>query len=358
MRDLDCTVLVFTYERPYHLSRAISYWEKSSIKVIIADGSKYAHNNIPDSIEYLHRPGVSVTERILELANNVKTKFAVFAADDDFLGYEGLEQSIKFLDDNQGYSSAQGLYTQFRISKYSSKIITRPGNYCYANQYTWDDDNYANRLESINKYKIMHYCYSVVTRDVLDSLCNLYSGIKDFSGSTLFEPLMAYSIAINGKVKTLKYFYCAREVVESPDWLGIASFEGFIENNTPEYRKFVGNVANECVNKHGEDRQKAVVVAEKAGHTFVSAMIKREKILKHNNISNEAHTYSDKVRHVIRSLIIYIKILFQELGVTSEKGLNKNYFFGDAGALSMYKRDWKRIKDCIKSSIKNDVPIR
>ena len=347
IRDLDCTVLMFTYERPYHLARAISYWEKSGVKVIIADGSKYPCDNIPESIEYMHRPGASIMQRIFELSNRVKTKFAVFVADDDFLGYEGLEIAVTFLNKNPDYASAQGLYTQYRITKPFNKIVTRPAGTCFANHYNWSSDDYVTRLRDINSYKIMHYCYSVVTKEVLDTLYSLFQGIEVVKGDTLFEPLMAYSIAINGKIKTLQSFYCARESVESPDWLGIMSFEKFVEENSAEYRRLIDNVAAECTKKYGTEHHEAIAAAEMAGITYHDSMRKRMETA---NTKNNDFNVFNIINEMINKVIVPIKLLLQNIGLTSTRGIDSKFFSENVDALIAYKHDWEKIKLCIYKS--------
>jgi len=339
---------MFTYERPYHLKRSLSYWGNSKCKVVIADGSQLPLENIPDNIEYLHRPGAPITERILELIDNVNTKYAVFVPDDDFLGYEALDSSISFLEDNAGYSSVQGIYTSFRVTKPFGIIVSRPGNYDYARNYNWDDDSYVKRLEDINSYKLMHYCYSVVTVDTLRTLSNLFSGLENLDGSSLFEVLMAYSIAINGKTKTLSRFFSARETVARPDWLGIKPFENFINNNSPQYKILIENIASECIKLHGGDRQKAIEVAKASGKIYAASIFQRTELLSKKNHNASQYSFYGLIRKYVASLLFAIKILLQSTGITRSKGINKEYFLSSPEAWFSYKRDWKRIRTSIE----------
>jgi len=253
-----------------------------------------------------------------------------------WLGYEGLKDAVRFLSKNHGYASTQGLYTQFFVDKLFRKVICRPGNYSFARNYNWGNDSYIARLMDINSYYIMHYCYSIVTYDVLNTFRTLVSSVDDSRlGHTLFEPLMAYAIAINGKVKTLGSFYCAREISDSPDWLGDKSFENFIVENSTDYKMIVNNIANECMRLHGGNKMNAIEIAEMAGKTYVESMLHRM------NISKKSEKKSDSYFTV---WIKFLKRILAALGITKSKGINLKFFSGDKASFLLYKHDWINIE--------------
>lgn len=342
----DCTVLIFTYEREQFLYRTMTYWSACEVKVVIADGSKEPSLNIPDNIEYLHRPGATITDRIIELTSKVATKYAVFVADDDFIGYEALQRSVEFLKMHSDYSSVQGLYTKFWTLRPFKKVIHQPNDYDYAKAYHWHSEDYASRLISINDSKIMHYCYSVVTKPTLESLARLLSGLDVSLGNTLFEPLMAYAVSITGKVKTQNYFYCARQVQEQ-DWKGIIYFEDFIKNKPLEYNKFLKNVVNECIVQHDEDEKKAKEIAIAAGKTYSKSIedTKNYSIQEQKIFINQLIAFVSGMYLKIKG---YTKLYMQLAGIMKITNVESEFFSNNKDALQSFNRDWMEIEKVIK----------
>ena len=332
----DCTILIYTYNRPEFLRRSLEYWKDCDVKILVADGSDEPYSIIPENTKYIHCPGKTIVERIRILVNKVDTNFAVFVADDDFIGFEALERSVEFLKRNNDYSSVQGLYTRFWTLKSVNKVISEPNDYNYSKNYNWNSDCYANRLVDVNKHKVMHYCYSVVTRSTLSTLINLFEKIDKNLGNTFFEPLMAYAAAIEGKIKIQKYFYCARQV-QVQDWRGIVLFENLIKNNDPEYVALLNNVVSICKNKYQEDDNKAYQIALDAGQAYLDAIEIKEKSIANNQQSNnKIFQFYSKYKNII-------KIYFQMLGIMKNHGVDIDFFDGDGIALQSYNRDWARI---------------
>lgn len=338
---LDCTVLIFTYERPEYLRRCIRYWEDFDVHVIIADGSKESFEVVSDSILYLHRPGASITDRVNELIDHVNTKYAVFTPDDDFLGHEGLSKSLEFLHENEGYSSIQGQWARFWTLSPMNTVICAPHDYGYASNYNWNNDDFIQRLIDLNSDKLMHYCYSVVTADVLKTFTSLTVNMPSRLGITLFEPLMAYAIALNGKVGTLEYFFCARQL-QVQNWGELTFFEDFIRENSKDYQTLIQNVAKECIRLHGVSMEEAVQIARQAGDTYSDALLVREK----NKLVKNIQT--GKIKKCLQRIRGSIKACLQILGILKKVTLDEKCFSDNSDALTLFKQDWKTIEKIIQ----------
>ena len=354
MNFSDCTVLMFTCERSEFLSRAIRYWSSFNIKVIIADGSKKPFFDLPVSVQYLHCPDMSIKERIEKLADSVKTEYAVFVPDDDFVGYESLDKCLSFLRNHKEYSSAQGLYSRFYVTNIFNKILHEPNAYDYARNYHWDDDSYMTRLMNVNEDKIMHYCYSVITKDTLKTLKGLFLGLDDSLGNTIFEPLMAYAIAITGKIKTIEYFYCARQI-QQPDWKkNIIYFEDIIQNKGLQYKKLIENIAYELRNRYGINFTEAKYFAETVNEKYLETMNynKRNKIVdtkRKNNLLNNK---------IYKNLKYKLRVYLSSFGVIKKNVFNIEYFDNNEEVFNSFLRDWERIKKVIKEVRVRNINIK
>lgn len=370
MNFTDCTLLMMTCERSDFLSRAMRYWSSINIKVIVADGSKKPFLDAPRSVQYMHYPNMSVKDRLIKLVDNLKTEYAVFVPDDDFLGFESLEKCLFFLRNNKDYSSVQGLYSRFFITNIFNKILHEPNAYDYARNYHWDDNSYMTRLLNVNEDKIMHYCYSVTTKDTLRTFKALFSGLDSSLGVTFFETLMTYAIAITGKIKTIEYFYCARQT-QRPDWKkDIIYFEEIIRNKGPQYQKLIENIACELRNQYGVKPAKAKYFAEKVNKKYLETINKKNKNKKNKNkknnlLNNEIYKnikYKLRINLYAFGIIIkrrkfFIKGPYNAKNIFNIKSyieffnnnvFNIEYFNNNEEAFNSFLRDWGRIKKVIK----------
>lgn len=234
MSSTKATVLIFSYNRPDHLSVALNYWGKYKGPVIVADGSaEPILKQIPKNIQYLHRPGIGAFDRIREMSTKVKTSYAVLAPDDDFIGFEGLQFVVNFLDEHPDYSSAQGLYTRFSTKK-SPSYINWFWDYCYAAKYSHIDSS-KERIMSAMSHPIMHYCYSVMKLECLKSTLDMFDGIdEDSIPPSTFELSFIFGLMSHGKYATLSIFYMAREAQNArhdnknfSEWVNLNSTSGY-----------------------------------------------------------------------------------------------------------------------------------
>ena len=116
----DITIVITTYKRYGCLLTLLNYYlnQKSSINIIILDSTpnptlgKDLKNIISrKNIVYkIFDERVFVSQKIAQGIQDIKTKYVVLCADDDFLFMDGLNSSIDFLEANKEYASCHGIY--------------------------------------------------------------------------------------------------------------------------------------------------------------------------------------------------------------------------------------------------------
>ena len=229
------TVLIFSYNRPDYLAVALNYWGEYSGPVIIADGSvEPIPKKIPKNIQYLHRPGVGLLDRIREMSEKVNTSYAVLSPDDDFIGFEGLQFTVNFLKKHSDYSSAQGIYTRFS-KKSSPTYLNWFWDYRYAAKYSFTDSSEKKRILAAMSHPIMHYCFSVMKLDCLKNTMGMLDGIDETAMAiSTYELSFIFGLMSNGKHATLPIFYASREsqLVRHDfrpfaEWVDLKSNSGF-----------------------------------------------------------------------------------------------------------------------------------
>ncbi len=224
------------------LRRALRYWATLEANIIVADGSQSRFDGvIPINVDYIHMPKQSLINRLLEMISCIQTPYVVLCADDDFLSEHALNTHVDFLEKNKEYSAVQGIYTRFWINR-DSMLLNWIFDYKYANRFKFDSNESTERFLKAMKLPLMHYCYSVMRIDAMNSSLKLMTGVDEESIST-FELSFIAGIMSCGKYATLPIFYQARQLKDFADWAGETSFDHWYEKNSANgYQRWRSNI--------------------------------------------------------------------------------------------------------------------
>ena len=250
------TILIPTYNRPNYLRRLLSYYNKfgENYNMIIADSSsnenKKINKNIISKFSKLnifyidkYSPTVKGHQKFLDAINQVKTKYSVFCADDDFITPNGINQSVDFLEKNPDFSCAHGHYISFYFKTDiigGKKIYYQPIYPCRSVSFV-----------SAKKRLVFHFSsyyptfYTVHRTDLLKMIFK--ETIKFTDDGRFGELLPSLLTLIYGKMKKLDVFYSARERNVGSVGQTSKNLNDFIKNGTYEkkYNKF-----RSCLIKH------------------------------------------------------------------------------------------------------------
>jgi len=108
------TLVLMTHNRPAFLQRTLQYYSGYPCAILVLDSSTESAEAMAaqyPGVEYLHLPQFSYQGFQAKLTygvNRVRTPFMAFAADDDFLLFDGLNQSLDFLQANPDYGICHG----------------------------------------------------------------------------------------------------------------------------------------------------------------------------------------------------------------------------------------------------------
>lgn len=243
-------ILIPTYNRPSYLKRILSYYDSfdTGFKIIVADSSvdkyKIMNRDLITSVENLnikyldhYLPSLNPHHKLALAVQHVRAKYCVFCADDDFVIPNGIEESIKFLDENPDYICAHGRYMNYSLNH---------------NTFYWKDiypdksiniDDPIDRLYChFQKYcQILYSTHRTLQRKVI---YNEFLNTK--VDPVQFGELLPNQLSIIlGKMKKLDVLYMMREAYSrvggywpSPDhWPSLIEY---IENAAykQEYEKF------------------------------------------------------------------------------------------------------------------------
>ncbi|HEX8593316.1 MAG TPA: TIGR00180 family glycosyltransferase [Pseudomonas sp.] len=108
------TVVLVSHNRPAFLRRAVQYYSALPCKILVLDSSTLRTEGVADrfdSVQYQHLPQFGYWGMQTKLdygIAQVTTPYMVFAADDDFIVHQALEQSVGFLQAHPDYGMCHG----------------------------------------------------------------------------------------------------------------------------------------------------------------------------------------------------------------------------------------------------------
>lgn len=206
------TVIIPSHERHQLLQRAIDYYSKLDLLVLIVDSSELFLNvKLPENITYLHLPGSLFGDKIYSGLCNAITTYSCLCADDDFLAESGLKAGKKFLEENLDYVSVQGHFIQFDPSH--PKEQNNPLYHRDMIGYINDSDLIKDRaLDALKVPQI----YALHRTIVLKKAMHITLNIEYLSVVELSIPLVTMCY---GKHAVLPVFWSARDTFRYSKYL-------------------------------------------------------------------------------------------------------------------------------------------
>jgi glycosyltransferase domain-containing protein len=289
------TVIIPTHERHRILSRAVEYYGKLSVSVLIVDSSKFFFDEkLPENITYMHLPGMYFGDKLNAGLCAVNTPFSCLSADDDFLAQNGLKVGKEFLEENLDYVSVHGNYIQFDPS--NPKELYKP-LYIEMIGYKNDSDIIKNRVLASSKFPQI---YSLHRTEILRKSIFITTGLIQV---TLVEISIALVGMCYGKHTVLPIFWSSRDIVRYSKY--IDKYE--INNEKNELNRVVidwedflnSSEGNKLKNNFIEVTSDVLIDSREAINLFDSVFINYFLPTKIKNKIN----FRQKLRNIIKFLL-------------------------------------------------------
>ena len=216
------TLIIYTYNRPQLLARAISFYAqcKWESKIIIADSStsdiaksneelinKYS-NRI--NATYLSSPStIHPGVKGLAALEHVETEYVVLHADDDLLNPVAADSALEFLVNHKDYSVCNGYALLYY--KTGSASTFRLGH-DYSSLSIEDNSPMLRWIQLISAYS-SHFYGVRRTSDAISSIKLLLEFSPDFvsGGGLMSEVIDSTFSCMKGKIKRLPVLYSLRK---------------------------------------------------------------------------------------------------------------------------------------------------
>lgn len=203
------TIVLLSHNRSVFLRRAIQYYSAYPCRVIVLDSTLTPMENMDlyPEVDYLHVPQFSYTaiqDKITYGLSQVETPFMVFAADDDFLQFDALTESVDFLDRNPDYSICHG---------YCLMYVAHANRVGYYRRDKKVQEDYSS---PIPQERVLDYLsqyippFYAVTRT--DLQLQWFSSLPPVTRFEWNEIGHAWFMLVNGKARILPIPYILREL--------------------------------------------------------------------------------------------------------------------------------------------------
>lgn len=238
------TVIIPAHNRPERLQRLLDYYRGTDIRVLVPDSSTERFDGTWDAgqVTYRHYPRMHFLLKLRRVMPLIDTPYVLYCADDDFAVPTGIEAVVDFLENNPGYSTAQGHYLTF--------VPGADGRVRFYPRYIRNHDSRVTGngpLERLPRQRGMYasMLYGVTRTGVfrqMYSYCFDADGDLRFKNLFLAEEFFNHAVLMHGDYATVPVFFSAREripgsatdttvplsvIKTAPQYR--AEFDGFVE---------------------------------------------------------------------------------------------------------------------------------
>ena len=214
----DLTIIIPTINRSKNLDTQIEHIKNWGSQIYVLDGTDQKDVNIEKlskkylNLKYIHDTS-GYHKRLMRIKDQIKTKYAMLMADDEFFIKKSLEMCVEFLNNNSDYVSCSGIAIAFNKSK-KNKVIYKE-IYPKLIGYNISDFSPKDRvINHLSNYVASSY-YGVLHTKVIDKYIEEIK-YSNTSCSETPEIWLQSSTAYLGKIMVLPVLYWFRSMVNSP----------------------------------------------------------------------------------------------------------------------------------------------
>jgi hypothetical protein len=206
------TVFILSKGKNSILEKILEYWEGSGFRIIVLHETQTPINISGRDSSVLYLPtSDSINIRINKMSELIDTDYVLISPDDEVFSFSAIDSAIKFLDQNQDFSTVSG--QTVAVSKYANQY-----NYffIYRNLVGFEttSENSLGRVressEKTNNIMGIGAPYRIMRRSLFTNFIEALRELSPLSCSYLFEVLAEVYQNIHGKVKILDNVFWIR----------------------------------------------------------------------------------------------------------------------------------------------------
>jgi glycosyltransferase domain-containing protein len=242
-KKYDITIVLTIYNRVSFTINWLNFAEEQKIPfdIIISDGGNIKNiqnelnlKNRKLNIRYkkfkFYRNYIKIHEKYYEVLKYVKTKYIIFAEDDDYINYKGYIKSANFLKKNKKFSSVKGKSILGELSPQSSffnYFVLRKENKNF-NSFKILNKNHDERLLNFVKYpqvSLWNGLHRVSNMKIVFKILN-----RNFYNLHATEKIFQFMVVSFGKIKFLNIIDYVK--IDNTEFSSSFNFEKFLPFKT------------------------------------------------------------------------------------------------------------------------------
>jgi glycosyltransferase domain-containing protein len=215
----DLTLVMCTYNRSQYAMRAIKYWARINVNLIVLDGSREALaqsfiESLPTRVQYLHR-NEGWTERMLLGATLSRTSFTSLVNDDEFYLPNSLSACLQVLRSKDEIVSVIGNAVGFKVVGQSVYFRRQ---YTEFNTSQVTSDLALERVVShLNPYR-MTSLFAVIRTPVFVKNVKVANLCSKLPGASTFELGFELANSYQGQSRVIPNLHWLRSAENPPTW--------------------------------------------------------------------------------------------------------------------------------------------
>lgn len=244
----ELTIIVPTYNRPFHLERVIEYWRDTPVTMHIFDGAprscfeigrivngaaKINYHSLPTKADEKFMENYAL--RIAEGMSLIKTKFAALLADDDFFTIQGLSMALEVLSLNDKIDAVIGKCATYHFN--NRKLIWKKKYLNWFPNENLKEDSLATRINNdVGRY----FIYYGILRS--EKLIEIHTRANQYVFSDFrINELIAHHLGLA---------YCRTKVIDEYLWvrqkalIQNPNYSHRIRSSDPKDRKVLAEIFN------------------------------------------------------------------------------------------------------------------
>jgi len=315
---MDITIVIPTKNRPFFVKRCLNYYLdlKFSGNLLIIDSSDdEIANKLKSHIKSIERINVQYvrtigypTSVIKENLNHIKTGFAVFHGDDDYLIPASIERCVKYLQNNWDIIAVHGEGIWFRITPDLNRIDEKQGISLYPGPILLEDTP-TERLENLSDYPkkppLFSVCRSDIFRKVFSASLSINECKKHYDRLIMDELVQAGMYAISGQIAKIPGLYLVRVIHDEKDNLRTSWLNNVVlEDRKRAINYFIEKGSYAIMEKQSISAEKA----EEACINFLNPILEWQDtgVYKKVNLSGRIVKVG---KDIVRAILSYMNLL-------------------------------------------------
>ena len=203
------TIVLITHDRPAFLRRTLHYYRDYPATILVLDSSRERDASLQADfprVDYRHLPQYTyggLQDKLSYGVSLVTTPFMTFSADDDFLLYDGMTQSVDFLEAHPEYGLCHG-YGMMYVGRANEVQFYRRDKRV---QEDYCSEDPARRLVEFMDQFLPPF-YAVTRTDLLQQWYRLLPAGTSFEWQEIGH---TFYLLTNAKARVLPIPYAVRE---------------------------------------------------------------------------------------------------------------------------------------------------